>query len=129
MEELIARVVMATGLDMDKAERAIGIMLNLVKTQGDQTKVAELFAMMPGADKLAASHGSDGASRGGLLGMLGGGMMGGPLAAVSKLSSIGLSMDQIKQLGTVTLDYAKERAGSDLVKQVAGSIPGLSGYV
>ena len=129
MEELIARVVMATGLDMDKAERAIGIMLNLVKTQGDQTKVAELFSMMPGADKLAASYGSDGASQGGLLGMLAGGMMGGPLAAVSKLSAIGLTMDQIKQLGTVTLDYAKERAGSDLVKQVAGSIPGLSGYV
>jgi len=27
------------------------------------------------------------------------------------------------------LDYAKARAGEDLVKQVAGSIPGLSGYV
>jgi hypothetical protein len=38
-------------------------------------------------------------------------------------------MDQIKQLGTITLDYAKARAGEDLVKQVAGSIPGLSGYV
>ena len=129
MEELIARVVMATGLDMDRAERAIGIMLNLVKTQGEQTKVAELFSMMPGADKLAASYGSDGASQGGLLGMLAGGMMGGPLAAVSKLSAIGLTMDQIKQLGAVTLDYAKERAGSDLVRQVAGSIPGLSGHV
>ena len=74
-------------------------------------------------------HGSDGAGKSGLLGMLAGGMMGGPLAAVSKLSAAGLSMDQIKILGTITLDYAKERAGSELVKQVAGSIPGLSGYV
>jgi ABC-type sulfate/molybdate transport systems ATPase subunit len=32
---------------------------------------------------------------GGLLGMLAGGMMGGPLAAVTKLSAIGLSMDPI----------------------------------
>ena len=62
-------------------------------------------------------------------GMLAGGMMGGPLAAVTKLSAAGLSMDQIKQLGTITLDYAKAKAGDDLVKQVAGSIPGLSGYV
>jgi hypothetical protein len=61
--------------------------------------------------------------------MLAGGMMGGPLAAVTKLSAIGLSMDQIKQLGTITLDYAKEKAGGQLVKEVAGSIPGLSGYV
>lgn len=129
MDELISRVVMATGLDIDKAERAIGIMLNLVKTQGDQTKVAELFEMLPGAEKLAARYGGDGAAKGGLLGMLAGGMMGGPLAAVSKLTAAGLTMDQIKTLGTITLDYAKERAGSDLVKQVAGSIPGLSGYV
>ena len=60
--------------------------------------------------------------------VLAGGMMGGPLAAISKLTSAGLSMDHIKALGTTTLDYAKEKAGSQLVKEVAGSIPGLSGY-
>ncbi len=51
------------------------------------------------------------------------------MAAVTKLTSAGLTMDQIKQLGTITLDYAKEKAGPKLVKDVAGSIPGLSGYV
>jgi hypothetical protein len=61
--------------------------------------------------------------------MLGGGMMGGPLAAVTKLTAAGLSMDQIKVLGTTTLGYAKEKAGDDLVKQVASSIPGISGYL
>ena len=129
MQDLITKISAATGLSADKAEHALGIMLNLVKTQGDQTKVAELFGKLPGADDIVARHGGDGASRGGLLGMLAGGMMGGPLAAVSKLTSAGLSMDQIKQLGTLTLDYAKEKAGADLVRQVAGSIPGLSGYV
>ena len=129
MQELITRISSATGVDAAKAEQALGIMLNLVKTQGNQNKVAELFAKLPGAEALAARHGGDGAGQSGLLSMLAGGMMGGPLAAVSKLSAIGLSMDQIKQLGTVTLDHAKEKAGSDLVKQVAGSIPGLSGYV
>ena len=58
--------------------------------------------------------------------MLGGGLMGGPLAAISKLQAAGLNMDQIKVLGTETLAYAKEVAGDDLVKQVAGSIPGLA---
>jgi hypothetical protein len=55
-------------------------------------------------------------------------MMGGPLAAISKLTAVGLSMDQIKSLGVATLDYAREKAGPQLVKDVAGSIPGLSGY-
>jgi hypothetical protein len=129
MQELIDRIVAATGLDAARAEKALGIMLSLVKTQGNQAKVGELFARLPGAAELAARHGGDGAGKGGLLGMLGGGLMGGPLAAISKLSAAGLSMDQIKVLGTLTLDYAKEKAGADLVKDVAGSIPGLGGYV
>ena len=76
-------------------------MLNLVKTQGNQNKVGELFAKLPGAGELVQLHGGDGAGHGGggLLGMLAGGMMGGPLAAITKLSAAGLSMDQIKAAG------------------------------
>ena len=129
MQDLIDRIVAATGLDTGRAEKALGIMLSLVKTQGNQAKVGELVAKLPGAAELAARHGGDGAGRGGLLGLLGGGLMGGPLAAISKLSAAGLSMDQIKMLGTQTLDHAKEQAGAQLVKDVAGSIPGLGGYV
>ena len=131
MQELIDRVVAATGLAPEKATKALGIVLNLIQTQGNQNKVKELLDKMPGAAELAAGQGGDGAGKGGggLLGMLAGGMMGGPLAAVSKLTAAGLSMDQIKALGTTTLDYAKEKAGPQLVKEVAGSIPGLSGYV
>ncbi len=129
MQDLIDRIVAAAGLDAARAEKALGIMLSLVKTQGNQAKVGELFAKLPGAAELASRHGGDGAGKGGLLGMLGGGLMGGPLAAISKLSAAGLSMEQIKQLGSMTLDYAKEKAGAELVKDVAGSIPGLGGYV
>ena len=129
MQELIARIVTKTGLDPERAEKALGIMLSLVKTQGNQQKVGELFARLPGADELAQRHSGDGSRGGGLLGMLGGGLMGGPLAAISKLQATGLSMDQIKGLGSETLSYAKEVAGEDLVKKVAGSIPGFGGYV
>jgi hypothetical protein len=129
MQELIARIVTKTGLDPKRAEKALGIMLSLVKTQGNQQKVGELFARLPGADELARQYGGDGSRGGGLLGLLGGGLMGGPIAAISKLQAAGLSMDQIKQLGSETLVYAKEVADDDLVKQVVGSIPGLSAYV
>jgi hypothetical protein len=129
MQELIARIVTKTGLDPKRAEKALGIMLSLVKSQGNQQKVGELFAKLPGAEELARTHGGDGARGGGLLGMLGGGLMGGPLAAITKLQAAGLNMEQIKQLGSETLGYAKEVAGEDLVKQVASSIPGLGSYV
>ncbi len=129
MQELIDRVTAATGLSEDKANKALGIVLNLIQTQGNQAKVRELFEKLPGAAELARTQGGDGAGGGGLLGMLAGGMMGGPLAAISKLSAAGLSTDQIKALGTTTLDYAKEKAGPQLVREAAGAIPGLSGYV
>ena len=129
MQELIGLVMAKTGLDAARAEKALGIMLSLVQKQGDKAKVAELFDKLPGAAELAATHGGDGAAKGGLLGMLGGGLMGGPLAAIGKLQSAGLNMEQIKVLGKTTLDYAKEKAGTDLVRQVAGSIPGLGSYV
>ena len=131
MQELIGRIAAATGLPEDRATKALGIMLNLIQTQGNQNKVRDLFDKLPGAAELARQQGGDGAGYGGggLLGMLAGGMMGGPLAAVSKLTAAGLTMDQVKTLGATTLDYAKEKAGAPLVKDVAGSIPGLSGYV
>jgi hypothetical protein len=129
LQELIAMIMANTGLDAARSEKALGIMLSLVQKQGDKAKVAELFDKLPGAAELAAQHGGDGAAKGGLLGMLGGGLMGGPLAAISKLQAAGLNMEQIKVLGKTTLDYAKEKAGTDLVRDVAGSIPGLGSYV
>ena len=127
MQDLITRIAVATGLDSARAEKALGIMLSLVRTQGDQQKVAELFDKLPGAAELADAHGGE--VQGRLLGMLGGGLMGGPLAAIGKLQAAGLSMDQIKLWAPRRSSYAKEKAGEKLVKDVAGSIPGLSGYV
>lgn len=129
MEELIAAVAAKTGLTPEKAEQGIGIVLSLVLSQGDKARVEELFAKLPGAAELATRWGGDGARGGGLLGMLGGGLMGGPLAAIGKLQAAGLGMDQIRTLGSQVLDHAKREAGDDLVRQVAGSIPGLSGYL
>jgi hypothetical protein len=129
MQELIDRVRAASGLDEERAERAVGIILSLVRAQAPQDKVGALFARLPGAAELAARHGGDGAAKGGLFGLLGGGLMGAPLAAVGKLQAAGLSMGEIKAVGYEVLAYAKEKAGDGLVREVAGSIPGLSGHL
>lgn len=131
MQDLIANITEVSGLPTAKAEKAVGILLGLVKTQGNQARVGELFAKLPGADALVADHAGDGAGHGGtgLVGMLAGGMMGGPLAAITKLSAAGLSMVQIKQVASLTLDHAKSTAGKQLVREVASAIPGLSGFV
>jgi hypothetical protein len=38
-------------------------------------------------------------------------------------------MGEIKAVGYEVLAYAKEKAGDGLVREVAGSIPGLSGHL
>jgi len=126
MHELMDRVTAATGLDVARAETAVGIVLSLIRKEGDPDKVDELFARLPGAEALAESQAE--AKSGGLLGMFGG-ALGGPLAAVGKLQAAGLSMDQIDGLGRELLGYAREKAGEPLVNDVAGSIPGLSRYL
>lgn len=128
MHELVSRVAAATGLDETRAEKAIGIVLSLIRTQGDRDKVDELFAHIPESEALAARHADTGARGAGLLGFLGG-SLGGPLAAIGRLQSEGLSMDQIKALGREVLAYAREKADDGLVRQVAESIPGLSAYL
>lgn len=126
MQELITSLSTQTGLSPSTLEKAIGIIIALLRKQGEPAKVAELLARIPGAAELANRHGEAKAS--GLMGLLGG-AMGGPLAAVAKLQAAGLSMEQIKTVGAGVLAHAKQMAGPELVKQVAGSIPGLSEHV
>jgi hypothetical protein len=125
MHELIDQVTAATGLDEGRAEKAVGIVLSLIRKEGDRDKVDALFARLPGAETLAERHGQ--ATGGGLAGLLG--AFSGPLAAVGKLQAAGLSMDQINVLGRELLAFAREKAGEPLVNDVASSIPGLSRYL
>lgn len=129
MRNLIEKVSAVTGLESAKAEKAVGILLNLVATQGDKTKVEVLFAKMPGAKELVAAHGGDGAGGGGFMGILAGGLMGGPLAMITKLQALGLTNEQVKQVGSLTLDHAKARAGIKAVREAASNIPGLNSYI
>jgi hypothetical protein len=123
MQELIRKLTRVADVDEEKAEKALGIILSLIRSEGDQKKVDALFAKLPGASELAARHKRS--AGGGLLSKLGGG----PLVAVTKLQGQGLSMAQIKSLGAEVLRYAKKKAGDKLVKDAAGSIPGLASYL
>ncbi|QPC42028.1 DUF2780 domain-containing protein [Kaustia mangrovi] len=127
MQDLIDRVATKLGIDGATAQKAVGIVLSLVRQNGDRAKVDELFAMLPGADDLARSHGDKPA--GGLFGALAGAIGSGPMMALAKLQQAGLDTEQSKTLGKEVLAYARERGDERLVKDIAGSIPGLSDYV
>lgn len=126
MQELITSLSTQTGLAPATLEKAIGILVQLLREHAEPGPMAELLAKIPGAAALADQHGAAQAS--GLMGLLGG-AMGGPMAAVAKLQGAGLDLEQIKAVGAGVLEHAKQMAGPELVKQVADRVPGLSEFV
>ena len=135
MEELIQRIVTSVGIPESLAKTAVGMILNMFQKEGDAGAVASLMNALPGSGDLASaaasasteSEGDSGGGLGGLMGaaagMLGGG--GGAMALVGQLTGAGLSMDQAKGVGGELMNFATEKAGADVVAQVAKSIPGL----
>jgi hypothetical protein len=125
MEELLARVTQATGLDQATARKAIGIILAYLRKEGPATEVDQLLAALPGAEEAIAEAGSGG---GGLMGMMGS-MGGGVMALGGQLMGAGVSMSQMQPLGRELLTYGREKAGEDVMGPIVGSIPGLQQFV
>ncbi|HEX2510562.1 MAG TPA: DUF2267 domain-containing protein [Microvirga sp.] len=124
MEELLARVTQATGLDAATATTAIGIILNFLKKEGPPTEVNQLLASMPGAESAMAQA----PESGGLAGMMAG-MGGGVMALGGQLMGAGVSMGQMQPLGRELFAFGREKAGEDVMGAIVGSIPGLTQFV
>lgn len=123
MQDLIARVATASGLEPDIAEQAIGKILAFLQKEGPTEDVARVLAAIPGAADLAEAHAGGGG--GGLMGMLGGGLMG----LAGQLSGLGLGMGEMQSVGHEIFAIAREQAGEDAVGEIAAAIPGLSQFI
>jgi hypothetical protein len=128
MDELIARVSSAVGVDAGVARTAVGEVLAFLHKEVPEGPVSEFLEKVAGsrevAEEAAAAGGAGGA--GGLLGgLLNSGLMG--LAA--KLNGLGLDMGQIHKLGHEIFGYAEEVIGKEKVQQIAAAIPGLSQFL
>ncbi len=62
---------------------------------------------------------------GGLIGAMGGGLMG----LAGRLTGLGLDMGDMQTVGRQVLAYIREKAGDELVGQVAAAIPGLAQFL
>lgn len=126
MEELIARIVGNVGIDDDTAREAVGVILSFLYQQGDRDKVVALIEAIPGAqDFVTAKEADSSGSLGGLGSLMGSGAM----AVLGELQGLGLGMGQIQGVTKETVDFARERAGDDVVNDIVASIPGLGQFV
>src|SRR5215472_17221842 len=104
MDELVDQIVVNVGIDRPVAERAVGIILDFLATEGPADTVQALLERLPGGAEAAASAHEEGG--GGLFGSAGG-LMG----VGSRLMSAGLSMGEMQGVTRVLIAYAREKAG------------------
>ena len=129
MDEMIARVSQAAGVDAQVTRQAVGEIFTFLKAEAPPEALQELMDKLPGAHDLAASFGeAQSPSGGGLLGalssMMGGG--GGIMGLAGKLMALGLGMGEMQTIGRELFAYAREVAGDEAVNKVVGSVPALS---
>ncbi len=120
MDELVDQVVGNLGIARPVAERAVGIILDFLATEGPPDRVKALLERLPGGAEAAAAAHEEG----------GGGMFGGGLMGVgSRLMSAGLGMSEITGVTRVLIAYAREKAGDQDINAIVDSIPGLSQFL
>jgi hypothetical protein len=119
MDELVGRIVANVGVERPVAERAVGIILDFLATEGPADKVQALLARIPGAAEAAAAARAEG----------GGGMFTGIMGVGSRLMSAGLSMSEIQGVTRELIAYARDKAGSEDLDAIVTAIPGLGQFV
>lgn len=125
MEDLIARIIKA-GVEREIAQKAVGMILAFLRKEGPEAEVDALFAAVPGAAEAAdAASGESGGALSGLIGGMGGGLMG----LAGRLTSLGLGMGEMQTIGRQVFAHVREKAGDELVGQVAAAIPGLAQFL
>ena len=89
MEELIQRIVAATGIDAGVARNAVGLIIRFMKQHAPAGPVGDLIRAIPGAEEAMQETAASGGG-GGLLGSLGGalsGMLGGSAGSAAGTTS------------------------------------------
>ena len=133
IDELIQRAATATGLSTDQSRLGLSAALSLIQKHGQADKVSELFEHVPGSAALAEEGGAMTAQKsGGLLGGLMRGAGGASGAAMSdamaigqKLAKQGVTTSDMQNILPVAMEFVREKTGSDLLRDVLTSIPGL----
>ena len=119
MDELVDQVVGNVGIDRPVAERAVGIILDFLATEGPADTVQALLERLPGATEAVESARAEG----------GGAGTGGIMGVGSRLMSAGLSMGEIQGVTRELIAYARDKAGDHDVNAIVDAIPGLSQFI
>ncbi|KZK81634.1 hypothetical protein PsW64_02221 [Pseudovibrio sp. W64] len=126
MHVLVDRITERTGLDPEKAQPAVGIMLNFIAKNSSKEEVEALLEAFPAAEGFLAID--EATENKGLLGGLASKMNAsvGVLAALNEMTSLGLSVEEIQQVAKETVQYTREKVGPEMTDEIVARVPGLA---
>lgn len=129
MEEMIAQIAQAAGIDTETAKKAVATILGFLQKEAPADAMSQLLEKIPGAEQ-AISEAQANAGGGGLMGAIGGlmGGGGGLMALAGQLQGLGLGMGEMQSVGKTLFAQGRELVGEDVMGQIAGSVPGLSQF-
>lgn len=122
MDELVARLSAAAGIDQAKATAAVKAILVFLDKEAPADAVNELVDALPGG-RAALDEGK--AEQGESAGFGGFGAM----AAYHALTAVGLSGSEVQVVTKELLAHAREKVGEETVGRIVGSIPGLEAFI
>jgi hypothetical protein len=140
VQDIIYTVSNKVDIDPTTMEKVVGTIFSVLQHEAEGTSAEDLFAKLPGSLELAQKYdvmaAGAASSGGGLLGSLTsalGGALGEKTGAlvngISVLEASGLTLDQIRQAGTVLVEQAKAAAGPAVVDQVLADVPSLKSHL
>jgi len=132
MNEFISSVTSQLGISEDDAKKATGGILGLIKDNADSGDFSKLMDSLQGASEMTASAGSGTGRGGGLLGKVTsalGGNVGNAAGVLGILSGSGLSADKAGSFVSLFINFAKEKAGPELIEGILDKIPELKALI
>ena len=133
IDELVTRCADRTGLTEAQARLGLSAALALIEKHAEPTKVTGLMAAIPGSAGLSSEGTAitEAKSRDligrlmGKAGGAGGAAMADAMALNQKLSKEGIMLSDMQGILPVAMEFVHEKTGSDMLRDVLGSIPGL----
>lgn len=133
IDELIALCATKVGLSEAQSRLGLSAALALIEKHAEPGKVSALMSAIPGSADLAKEGTAitDNKPRGlvgGLMGKAGGAggaAMADAMALNQRLSKEGIMLSDMQAILPVAMNWVRDKTGTDLLRDVLGSIPGL----
>lgn len=138
IQSFIEQSAGSLGVPAGNVQKLTGGLLGLIKQEASDEDGEEFIAKIPGAEALlgqsakAAEASAGGGVLGGLMssaGSLMGGSAGSALSVMGLFKQADLGTDQAGSLVSMFFDFARSKAGSELVGRILGQIPELGKLV